>query len=498
MGIYLVFIIGAVIVSRSQGHAVDYLKFPDDLLLGAASSSYQVEGAWNEDGKGENIWDRMTHANPEKIDDRSTGDIACDAYHKTKEDIALMKDLGLQFYRFSISWSRILPTGFPNKINQAGIDYYNDLINQLLANNIIPMVTVYHWDLPQPLQDLGGFANPEIINWLKDYAKVVFDHFGDRVKTWITINEPKQICEFGYGTGMFAPGLQAGGIGNYLCTHNLLKAHAHIYHMYDKIYRRNQKGHIGITAECSWSEPATNATQDIEAAERRRQFDFGMYMNPIFHKNGDYPAVVKQFVAKRSKEEGFPRSRLPEFTQQEINFIKGTSDFFGLNHYTTVLVKDKKADPIGDPSQDKDTRVETFQDPNWLTGSFSYFRSVPWGLRKALNYIKHNYGNPEILITENGFPDAESFNDQGRIRYYKDNLKAVLDAIYTDHVRITVYTAWSLMDNFEWSSGYTVRFGLYHVDFNDTNRPRTPKESVKFYKNLIKTRRLNTEDPKLP
>lgn len=184
----------------------------------------------------------MSHSTPEKIDDRSNGDIACDAYHKTKEDVALMKDLGLQFYRFSISWTRVLPTGFPNNINQAGINYYNELINELLANGITPIVTIYHWDLPQSLQDLGGFANPEIIHWMEDYAKVLFDHFGDRVRTWITINEPKQICEFGYGTGVFAPGVQAAGIGNYMCTHNLLKAHAHIYHLYDKIYRPRQKG----------------------------------------------------------------------------------------------------------------------------------------------------------------------------------------------------------------------------------------------------------------
>lgn len=176
------------------------------------------------------------------IADQSNADISCDSYHKIDEDIKMIKNLGLQFYRFSLSWTRILPTGFPNRINPLGLQYYNKLIDELLKIGVQPMVTIYHWELPQNLQELGGFANPQIAKWLSDYARVVFEQFGDRVKFWITINEAKQVCRFGYGVGRLAPGVNASGVADYLCTHNLLKAHAEIYHLYDEEFRPRQKG----------------------------------------------------------------------------------------------------------------------------------------------------------------------------------------------------------------------------------------------------------------
>lgn len=202
---------------------------------------------WNFLGKGENIWDRLTHTHPELITDHSTGDISCDSYNKWKEDVQILKKVGVDFYRFSLSWSRILPTGFTNKINPDGLRYYNDLINELLRNNIEPMVTIYHWDLPQPIQDLGGWTNAQTSVYLEDFARVVFDNFGDRVKKWITINEPASICEGVYGNSDGAPDVKSPGIGDYLCGKSILLAHARIYHLYNSKYRSEQKGILRTT-----------------------------------------------------------------------------------------------------------------------------------------------------------------------------------------------------------------------------------------------------------
>ncbi|KAK4878055.1 hypothetical protein RN001_010561 [Aquatica leii] len=448
-------------------------SLPDDLLVGTATSAYQVEGAWNLDGKGENIWDRFVHTRPDKIVDRSTGDVACDSYNKYKSDVELMKNAGFQFYRFSISWSRILPHGYSNVINPNGIYYYNNLINVLLENGIVPVVTLYHFDLPQVLQDLGGWTNAKVVKWFEDFAGVVFDHFADRVKVWITINEPKQVCSYGYGVGMLAPGIESSGLGEYMCARNLLLAHASAYHLYKKRY--------GV-----WYEPSSEA--DVEATERQRQFDFGIYTHPIY--SGDFPDVVKSAVANRSKYEGFSESRLPVLTGEEVNFIKSTSDFFGLNYYTSFYVRDKVPDPIGAPSSTKDANVDLYQDPSWPSSSVASFKSVPWGLRKLLGYIKQHYGDPEIVIGENGFPDLGEFNDCTKIQFFLDHLSAVLDAIDTYGARVKLYTAWSLIDNFEWSQGYRARFGFYAVNFTSPDLARSPKLSAKFFQDLLNSRVL--------
>ncbi|KAF2898478.1 hypothetical protein ILUMI_07698 [Ignelater luminosus] len=468
---------------------VSQKRFPDGFIFGTASSSYQTEGAWNLDGKGENIWDRFTHDHPEKIADGSNGDIAADSYHKLDEDIRLLKNLGVDFYRFSLSWARILPNGFPNKINQAGIDYYNELIDKLLENNIMPMITMYHWELPQKLHLLGGFTNPLIADWFEAYAKIVFQHFGDRVKFWSTFNEPRIMCSFGYGLGTFAPGIESSGVGDYLCAHNLLKAHARVYHMYKKQFKY-QKGKIGIVIDCHWSEPATQSDSDIKAAERMTQFSCGWITNPIFTKKGDYPKVMKDFVKARSLAEGYNTSRLPEFTKDEIKYIRKSSDYLGLNHYMTFMVADKPADPIGDPSQEKDIQVATWQDPSWPPGTVYPFRSTPWGFRKVLKWLKDNCGDVDIYVTENGFPDAFSFEDKGRISYLLGYLSNLLESIYIDKVKVKAYTAWSFMDYFEWYSGYTVGFGLHYVNYTDPNRTRIPRASARIYTDIIKNRKL--------
>ncbi|VVC95160.1 unnamed protein product [Leptidea sinapis] len=282
-------------------------KFPDGFLFGASTAAYQVEGGAFEDGKGLSIWDIATHLEPSPIADGSTGDVAANSYHLYKRDVEIMTELGLDFYRFSVSWPRILPDGFVNNINRAGIDYYNRLIDEMVQNGITPFVTMYHWDLPQELQKLGGWANPAIVDWFADYAKTLFDNFGDRVKNWITINEPKQICYEGYGSDKKAPLVNMSGIAEYLCSKNVLMAHAAAYRLYDREYRERQRG--------SW----------------------GQYAHPIFSKAGDYPTELKRNIAMKSAEQGFKRSRLPELSAAEVKIIQGSADFFGLNTYTSKL-----------------------------------------------------------------------------------------------------------------------------------------------------------------
>ncbi|KAF2881313.1 hypothetical protein ILUMI_24860, partial [Ignelater luminosus] len=440
--------------------------------------------------KGENIWDRYTHQRSEYILDGSNGDFACDSYNKYKEDIALMKELGIQLYRFSLSWSRILPIGLSYKINPDGIRYYNDVINLLIKNNIVPMVTLFHWDTPQPLEDLGGFANELMAKWFEEYANVVFQHFGDRVKLWLTFNEPTVLCLDGYGGNVHAPGYNLSGIGEYLCIHNMLKAHARAYHLYDKKYKPTQKGKVSITLPSFWFEPASDSKEDADAAQRMRDFAFGWYADPIFHPNGDYPTSMKTRIAKRSKQEGFPYSRLPEFTKGEVQYIKGTYDYLGLNHYTTQMVAQKEEDLISNPSFSKDIGVSAYYEPFWPGSASPWLKVVPWGFRKILNYIKDRYGDMEIYITENGYSDHGELNDLDRIDYYQQYLDCLLDAILEDEINVRGYTSWSLIDNFEWRFGYVYRYGLFHIDFNNTLRPRTRKSSADYYKQVIATRIL--------
>lgn len=259
----------------------DY-TFPDDFVFGTATAAYQVEGAWDEDGKGESIWDRGTHDHANLVADHSNGDIACDSYHKYKEDVQLLKDLGVDFYRFSISWPRILPTGKNDQINQLGIDYYNNLIDELIANSITPYVTMFHWDLPQALENEGGWLNRSTADHFANYARVLFENFGDRVKYWMTLNEIMSFCEYGYGTGSFAPYISSPGVGDYQCTHVALLAHGKTFRLYDNEFRATQNGKIGIAIDTAWYEPNDpNKEADKEAAEVALQMNVGIYIKYI-------------------------------------------------------------------------------------------------------------------------------------------------------------------------------------------------------------------------
>ncbi|XP_067010249.2 myrosinase 1 [Anabrus simplex] len=465
-------------------------RFPDDFLFGAASASYQVEGGWDADGKGEGIWDRMFHEHPEFSRDGQNGDVADDSYHLYKEDVKLLKELGVNHYRFSISWPRIMPTGEANNINQPGIDYYNNLINELLDNGIQPMVTMYHWDLPQWLQDLGGWTNPIIVDYFEDYARVLYETYGDRVKWWSTFNEPKSfIMGYSRDDGLIAPSIKKPGVGDYLATHHLLIAHARAYHLYDEQYRAKQQGKVSIALNTDWHEPLTNSTEDIAAADRAMQFDFGLFAHPIFSTEGDYPPLLRERIDNNSKAEGRTRSRLPVFSKEMVEYIRGTYDFLGLNYYSTTLVT---SGLTGDnPSRERDSGIIESVDPSWPTSpSSTWLKVVPWGLRKLITWIHQNYNAPTIVITENGYSDHGTLEDTERISYYKSHMTEVLKAMNEDGAHVIGYTAWSILDNLEWNSGYTERFGVCYVNISDPARPRTPKASFYYLKNVFQTHEI--------
>ncbi|XP_063932914.1 myrosinase 1-like isoform X2 [Zophobas morio] len=455
-------------------HKVNAQEFPPDFKFGIATASYQIEGAWNEDGKGENIWDHFTHTSSDKIFDHSNADVACDSYHKYETDIALLKELGVDFYRFSLSWPRILPTGYVDDgVNQAGVEYYNNILNLLDQNGIEAMVTLYHWDLPQHLHE-----------------RMAFHIFGERVKYWTTFNEPYIFCQYGYENGTYAPGLASNrGVDVYVCGHNILKSHAAAYDIYDKTYRKKQKGKISIVLTAIWAKPSTYTRKDFEAAERNLQFQFGWFAHPII--KGNYPQVMINRIGERSTKEGFKKSRLPKFTNEEVRQIKDTYDFIGVNHYTTTMVKWMDDVQIGEPSAFNDLSVEEYYKDSWKSSGSAWLKVVPYGIRDMCKWIKKNYNNPSIIITENGYSDPKLIlHDFNRTIFYKEYLKYLLQAVYDDRVDIQGYTVWSLLDNFEWNQGYSAKFGLYAINFTDPNRTRIPKDSANFYKAIVKTRRL--------
>ncbi|XP_062969222.1 lactase/phlorizin hydrolase [Cynocephalus volans] len=462
-----------------------YGHFPEGFIWSAASASYQIEGAWRADGKGLSIWDTFSHT-PLKISNDDNGDVACDSYHKIAEDLVALQNLGVSYYRFSISWSRVLPDGTISYINEAGLSYYMRLIDALLAANIKPQVTIYHWDLPQALQDVGGWENETIVQRFKEYANVLFQRLGDKVKFWITLNEPFVIATQGYGYGTGAPGISfRPGTAPYIVGHNLLKAHAEVWHLYNDVYRDSQGGIISITINSEWAEPRNPSNQeDVEAARRYVQFMGGWFAHPVY-KNGDYSEEMKTRIRDRSLAAGLSNSRLPEFTESEKMRINGTYDFFGFNYYTTVLAYNLNYDP-DIASLDADRGVATITDRSWPASGSSWLKMTPFGFRRILNWLKEEYNNPPIYVTENGVSQrGEDLSDTARIYYLRSYINEALKAVQ-DNVDLRGYTVWSVMDNFEWASGFAERFGLHFVNYTDPSLPRIPKASAKFYASVVR------------
>ncbi|KAJ8710546.1 hypothetical protein PYW08_009061 [Mythimna loreyi] len=470
--------------------SAEELKFPPSFMFGAASAAYQVEGAWNASDKGVSIWDKLLHDHPELVLDGTNGDVACDSYHQWRRDIEMCEELGLNMYRFSISWPRLLPSGFPNYISEDGKNYYNNLIDGLLEKGIQPLVTIYHFDLPQYLQDLGGWANPLVADWFQDYAEVVFSLYADRVKYWLTINEPMGICDGGYGK-YSAPYFDDPEVGRYLCNKNVLLAHAKAYRIYEKLYKDQYHGKISLSTLFFWFKPFT--PEDQEVTDLTIEHWEGRYAHAIYSKEGGWPPKLEKLLNDLAKKEGYKYPRLPPFTPEEVELVKGTYDYYALNHYTTRLVRRVKPGELpGKWFFDGSYEIGTimFKDPLWDTTVADWFALYPEGLREQLHWLNSTYDLKEIVITENGVPSLDpGLVDTQRLEYYRDYLEQVLLAIQ-DGINVTGYNAWTLMDNFEWMGGYITKYGLYAVDFTCPNRTRTPRESARYFSAVTQSRMI--------
>ncbi|MGH7492076.1 MAG: GH1 family beta-glucosidase [bacterium] len=452
--------------------------FPIDFVWGAATSSYQIEGAWLEGGKGLSIWDAFCHI-PGKIKNGDTGDIACDHYHRFEEDVKLMAALGLQAYRFSISWPRVQPAG-RGKPNPQGLRFYSDLIDALLAHQITPWATLYHWDLPLALQlEYEGWLNPRLADFFADYVAICFEAFGDRVKHWLTFNEPWCSAVLGHGLGIHAPG-RVSRDEPYIAGHTLLRAHALAVERYRTQFQPHQKGFISLSNNCDWREPRTSSAADRQAAQRAVEFFLGWFADPVY--KGDYPAVMREGLG----------DRLPHFTDSEKASLKGSTDFFGLNHYSTMYATHATSTAATSSVHDNsgmvaDQEVVLSSDPDWEKTEMQW-NIVPSGFRKLLQWIDARYDSPQIYVTENGcaMPDTlerGKINDHRRVTFLEGYLKTAAEALQAK-VNLKGYFVWSFMDNFEWGEGYSKRFGLHYVDFHTGER--IPKASAQWYAEAIK------------
>lgn len=396
----------------------------DTFLWGAATAAYQIEGATKEDGRGPSIWDTFAKLDG-KVANGETGDIADDSYHKIHEDVLLMKTLGLQAYRFSISWSRILPLGY-GEINQAGVDHYNTLIDAVLAAKMVPFVTLYHWDLPQGLEDkYGGLLSEKFEADFVHYADVCFRHFGDRVKKWVTINEPWTIAYLGYATGQHAPGrcsnrkvCSTGDSSTepYIVAHNMLNAHAAVVEHYRQRYQSPQGGEIGIVLNLDWGEPLTRDYVDNAAAMRHNEFSLGWFADPIFF--GRYPSTMRDGTTDRHANGTVIRTRLPHFTTAQRDRLVGSLDFLGMNHYSTKYYVDPGYDLRGYLGQDSlllpinrhqiaeggdagkgwawdqlaySTKYDQRGQLIGPQGESGWLNMVPWGFYDVLLYVHNRY-----------------------------------------------------------------------------------------------------------
>lgn len=444
------------------------------MYFGVATAAYQIEGAWNVDGRGACIWDTFSHT-PGKIAGDQNGDVADDHYHRYAQDIQLLQSLGIKHYRFSLSWSRILPTGKVQPVNQAGVDFYNRILNLLQQANIEPLVTLYHWDLPQALMDeYNGWIDARVIDDYRDWVALAFTLFGDRVKHWSTFNEPWVFCNLGYGNGVHAPGRCSNrtlcpegdsATEPYLCAHNILLSHAQAVHVFRQYFPPGSAS-ISMTMNADWAEPLTTSPQDIEAADRHMQFFLGWFADPLYF--GDYPLVMRQRL----------NGTLPVFTAEQQKMLQGSIDFFGLNHYSSFYCANN---PNPGP-HDAEATIGSHEKngvPIGVQADSDWLFVVPWGVRKILNWISQRYHYPPIVITEEGvdvpnesnFPLSQALNDTFRVNYFQSYLHEVECAYFIDHVNIIGYNAWSLMDNFEWADGYSKRFGIVYVDYaNDLQR----------------------------
>jgi len=457
-------------------------QLPKDFLWGFATASFQVEGSTNVDGRGKSIWDDFAKIPGKTLDGRN-GDVATDSYRLWKEDLALLKEYGVKSYRFSLSWSRIIPLGGrDDPVNQKGIEFYSNFIDGLIENGITPFVTLYHWDFPQALHDrYGGWLNKdESVKDYTNYARVCFEAFGDRVKHWLTINEPWCCAILGYGRGVFAPGRSSdrerspegdSSTEPWIVGHSIILAHAHAVKVYREQFKPTQNGQIGITLNGDWAMPYDDSPENVDAAQHALDFAIGWYADAVHL--GFYPPYMREVLG----------NRMPDFTVDEWAIVKGSSDFYGMNTYTTNLCR------AGGDDEFQGNVDYTFTRPDGTQlgaqAHCAWLQDYPEGFRRLLNYLWKRYKLP-IFVTENGFavkgendmPIEQAIKDEARVHYFRGTTSALLSAIHEDGVEVRSYFPWSFLDNFEWADGYSTRFGVTYVDYE--TQKRYPKDSAKF------------------
>jgi beta-glucosidase len=446
-------------------------RFPDGFLWGAATSAYQVEGSPLADGAGPSIWHRFVHT-PGLVRNGDTGDVACDHYRRFKSDVALMKRLGLTAYRFSVSWSRVLPEGV-GSVNPKGLGFYERLVDELLGAGIEPMITLYHWDLPAALDDRGGWLNPDVANWFADYAQTMYRRLDDRVKLWATLNEPWVVTDGGYLHGALAPG-HRNVYEAPIASHHLLRAHGTAVQAY-RAWGRHQ---VGIVVNIEPKYPASSSPADIAATARARAYMNEQYLDPVFL--GRYPEELKQIFGEA----------WPAWPASDLNLIRQPIDFVGINYYTrSVTRSDPDAWPLKASRVKQDGAVYTETD----------WEVYPQGLTDTLTWVRDRYGPIPQYVTENGaaFPDpatvgAEPLDDPARTGYLHEHLQAIRAAI-EQGVDVRGYYVWSLLDNLEWSLGFSKRFGIIHVDF--ATLERTLKASALAYSKVIESHGAVLSEP---
>ncbi len=440
-------------------------RFPADFLWGAATSAYQIEGSPLADGAGPSIWHRFSHT-PGRTANGETGDVACDHYRRFADDVALLRQLGLNAYRFSISWSRILPAG-KGTVNPRGLAFYDRLIDALLEHGLRPVVTLYHWDLPAALDDLGGWLNPDSAHWFADYTRVAVRAFDDRVALWATLNEPWVVADGGYLTGGLAPGhrnlFEAPRV-----SHNLLRAHGAAV----QAYRADGKhgGQIGLVLNLEPKHPASDSPEDLAATRRADAYMNRQYLEPVVR--GAYPTELAEIFGEA----------WPDVTAADLRLIRQPIDFLGINYYTRGVTRsDPQALPL---------RASSVRQPHpWYTETD--WEVYPAGLTETLLWVRERCGDLPLYVTENGAAFADEppvdgrLDDPRRVEYYRGHLAAALEALRRG-VNLRGYFAWSLLDNYEWSHGYSKRFGIVHVDF--ATQRRTPKASARFYADVVRSR----------
>ncbi|MCM2313737.1 MAG: GH1 family beta-glucosidase [Thermoanaerobaculia bacterium] len=442
--------------------------FPPDFLWGAATAAYQIEGSPLADGAGPSIWHRFSHT-PGLVKNGDNGDVACDHYRRWKGDIALMRELGLGAYRFSVAWGRVFPDG-AGAVNQKGLDFYRALVDQLLEAGIEPMATLYHWDLPAALDDRGGWLNRDVASWFSDYAQTMARALGDRVAMWVTINEPWVIATGGYLHGGLAPGHRNRFEGP-IATHNILRAHGAGV----RACRAETKAPVGIVLNLEPKYPASDGEADVAATRRADAFMNRQYLDPLFR--GAYPVEMPELFG-----EAWPSHPVSDF-----DLITTPIDFLGVNYYSRGLTKDDPGVAIERASRVRNPSA-AYTEMGWEV--------FPQGLSDILVRVADEYTNVPLYVTENGaaFYDppvalAEGVDDPLRVAYLREHLLAVRDAI-TRGAEVRGYFAWSLMDNFEWSEGYARRFGIVHVDY--ATQTRTVKRSGRWYADVIRSNGVST------